>query len=110
METKDIIKIFNETIQKNNSSNQIHFVVVKKITPSIFKAYKQYEYTLWCICNNKKFKVKTMQQTARVITDKEKESITKRMEELLLSNLYLLLLEEVTLNSLLNGSYKEPLD
>lgn len=105
MEAVGIVKVLNNKFKAMNCKDGVQFILQKRVTPSTIKAYKEHDYTLWYIFNNKKYQVTRIVHTARVVTEKEEEYINKYMEEELLMRVYSILLDELNLKSMVDGSF-----
>lgn len=105
MEAVGIVKVLNKQFKGMNCKEGVQFILQKKVTPSTIKAYKEHDYTLWYMNNNKKYQATRIVHTARVVTEKEEEDINKYMEEQLLMRIYSILLDNNNLKSMLDGSF-----
>lgn len=83
MKIEDIIEGLNQSIEDKRDALKIkttgHLVLQKTINAHpTFKAYKEYEFTIWFVKNSKKYRVITLKETAKVLEGQE-ESIIRRM-------------------------------
>lgn len=93
MKIEVIIECLNKNIELRRKELNIevkgHLVIQKKITSdSTFKAYKNYEYTVWYIRGKERFRVITVNCKERVINDSQNEIVTNRIEEELVINIF----------------------
>ena len=107
MDAVGIVEVLNTKLESMKCKKGVHFILHKEIECNSFsKAYKEYKWTLWYINNGEKFKVTTLSNTSRIVTEKEESEMTKYMEESLLTFIFNLLLDHDNLTLMLNGRYK----
>ena len=83
MKLEDIIEGLNRHIENKRKSLDInvqgHLILQKTIKPhSTFKAYKEYNFTIWFIKGRERFRVLTLNHVARVV-DGHEEALMKDM-------------------------------
>lgn len=76
MKLDDIIEGLNRHIDKVRRDNNIkatgHLVIQSTLTPNLsFKAYKTYEIILWYVTKSKRFRIFTVSNCARTLSDQE---------------------------------------
>ena len=83
MKAEDIIEGLNRSIEDKRDALKIkttgHLVLQRTVKPhQTFKAYKEYEFVIWFVKNDKKHRVITLKETAKVL-DGQEESMIRRM-------------------------------
>lgn len=76
MKLDDIIEGLNRHIDKVRRDNNIkatgHLVIQSTLTPNLsFKAYKTYEIILWYVTKSNRFRIFTVSNCARTLSDQE---------------------------------------
>lgn len=84
MRVEDIIEGLNKHIEERRKALSIntkgHLVLQKNNTPHpTFKAYKEYNYYVWFVKGNKKYKVITVSITDKVVEGHE-ETILRKLD------------------------------
>jgi hypothetical protein len=92
MTLENIIESLNKYIIEEREERKIDcktFLILQKslIPQPMFKAYKEYKYTIWFVKNRKSYKVLTIQQTARVLDDYE-DAIHKQLNTMLCQSIF----------------------
>lgn len=105
MDATGIVEVLNKRFEAMKCKKGIHFILHKRIDSKPIKAYKEYNFTLWYVNGDNKYPVTNITHISRVVTESEKNNAIKYMEEQLLMNIYSLLLDNVNLNSMLDGSF-----
>lgn len=82
MKTEDIIEGLNRSIEDKREVLKIkttgHLVLQKTVKPhQTFKAYKEYEFVIWFVKGEKKYRVITVKETAKVLDGQEETMIRK---------------------------------
>ena len=108
MRVEDIIEGLNRHIEYKRELLGVnttgHLVLQKSINPhSTFKAYKEYNYSVWFVKNRKKYRVITVNIVDKVLEGQE-ETIIRRMNTELCTNIFNLIGSEVH-NQIVNGEY-----
>lgn len=83
MKTEDIIEGLNRSIEDKREIFKIkttgHLVLQKTVKPyQTIKAYKEYEFVIWFVKGEKRYRVITIKKTAKVI-DGQEETIMREM-------------------------------
>ena len=83
MKTEDIIEGLNRSIEDKREALKIkttgHLVLQRTVKPhQTFKSYKEYKSILWFVKDDKKHRVITLKETAKVL-DGQEESMIRRM-------------------------------
>ena len=83
MKAEDIIEGLNRSIEDKREAFKIkttgHLVLQRTVKPhQTFKSYKEYESVVWFVKNDKKHRVITLKETAKVL-DGQEESMIRRM-------------------------------
>lgn len=97
MKTTDIVKLFEEYVQRFNDKAVI--VLKKNLDKCAFKAYKKLTYSLYFShrISGQGFMLVSMDDTARVTTPEEEEALFKKLDE----RLFLWMLDWVRKNNLI---------
>jgi len=110
MSIEDIIESLNRHINLERKAQKIsansHLVLQRTIEPNpTFKSYKKYEWIVWLIDNDCKYKVIVVSLQEKVLKEQE-ESMNKRLSNILLEALFGFIRTE-DYNRVVNGNYKE---
>lgn len=106
MEVTDMIKVLNKVLRDLGCSEGTHCVMQKVILPhETMKAYKQFDYTIWCFINKKKYQLFRRTHTARVVTEAEEKKVIEFMEEEILEHLFVLFWSGNTLSQIINETF-----
>lgn len=106
MNAVEIVEALNLKFELMNCAKGVHFVLHKQIeVNSVVKAYKDFDYTLWYVSEKGKYQVMRHAETARVVTEKEKEDFIKHMDRKLLIDIFSLFQDGVYLKFMLDGSF-----
>lgn len=108
MRVEDIIEGLNKHIEYKREllgvSTTGHLVLQKSSNPHpTFKAYKEYNYSVWFIKRGKKYRVITVNIVDKVLEGKE-ETMIRRMNIELCTNIFNLIGSEIY-NQIVNGEY-----
>lgn len=108
MRVEDIIEGLNKHIEYKREllgvSTTGHLVLQKSSNPHpTFKAYKEYNYSVWFIKKGKKYRVITVNIVDKVLEGKE-ETMIRRMNIELCTNIFNLIGSEIY-NQIVNGEY-----
>lgn len=108
MRVEDIIEGLNRHIEYKRELLGVgtngHLVLQKSNNPHpTFKAYKEYNYSLWFVKRGKKYKVITVNIVDKVL-DGQEESMMRRMNIELCTNIFKLIDSEMY-NQIVNGEY-----
>lgn len=108
MRVEDIIEGLNKHIEYKREllgvSTTGHLVLQKSSNPHpTFKAYKEYNYSVWFIKKGKKYRVITVNIVDKVLEGKE-EAMIRRMNIELCTNIFNLIGSEIY-NQIVNGEY-----
>ena len=111
MTLDNIIEHLNAYIRLTRTLENIEgygFLVLHRVTTvhPIIKAYKNIEYTLWCIDSIQKYKVITIKTSQKILYDTEEAEAIRAVEESFMIKLFELLRTEVFTN-IINGTYKD---
>lgn len=109
MSIEDIIESLNRYIHLERSEQKIsansHLVLQRTVEPnSTFKSYKKYEWIVWLIDNDSKYRILTVSLVEKVLKDQE-EKINKRLCNSLLEVLFRFIKTE-GYDQIVNGNYK----
>ena len=109
MSIEDIIESLNRYIRLERNEQGIsvnsHLVLQRIVEPNLtFKSYKKYEWIVWLIDNDSKYKIVIVSLTEKVLKDQE-EGINKRLCNSLLEALFRFIRTE-DYNQIVNGNYK----
>lgn len=106
MNTQQIVDTLNEHFV-NLGNSKVHFIVLRRVEPNpTFTAYKEYEYTLWYVNKETKYKVLKFSQTGRVTNEEEVAKMLELMKEQLLLKIFEMLQNKELVDSLLDGTFK----
>lgn len=110
MSIEDIIESLNRHINLERKAQKIsansHLVLQRTVEPdSTFKSYKKYEWIVWLIDNDSKYRILTVSLVEKVLKDQE-EKINKRLCNSLLEALFGFIRTE-DYNRVVNGNYKK---
>lgn len=110
MSIEDIIESLNRHIHLERSEQKIsansHLVLQRTIEPNpTFKSYKKYEWIVWLINNDCKYKVIVVSLQEKVLKEQE-EYVNKRLSNILLEALFGFIRTE-DYNRVVNGNYKK---
>ena len=110
MSIEDIIESLNKHINLERSEQKIsansHLVLQRTIEPNpTFKSYKKYEWIVWLINNDCKYKVIVVSLQEKVLKEQE-EYVNKRLSNILLEALFGFIRTE-DYNRVVNGNYKK---
>lgn len=110
MSIEDIIESLNRHINLERKVQKIsansHLVLQRTIKPNpTFKSYKKYEWIVWLIDNDCKYKVIVVSLQEKVLKEQE-ESMNKRLSNILLEALFGFIRTE-DYNRVVNGNYKK---
>lgn len=110
MSIEDIIESLNRYIHLERSKQKIsansHLVLQRTIEPNpTFKSYKKYEWIVWLINNDCKYKVIVVSLQEKVLKEQE-EYVNKRLSNILLEALFGFIRTE-DYNRVVNGNYKK---
>lgn len=109
MSIEDIIESLNRYIRLERNERGIsassHLVLQRIVEPnSTFKSYKKYEWIVWLIDDNSKYRILTVSLVEKVLKDQE-EKINKGLCNSLLEALFRFIRTE-DYNQIVNGNYK----
>ncbi len=84
MKAEDIIEGLNRSIEDKRSALKIntigHLVLQRTVKAhQTFKAYKEYTYIIWFVRDDRKYRVITLEETAKVL-DGQEESMIRKMD------------------------------
>lgn len=87
MKVEDIIEGLNRSIEDKRDALKIkttgHLVLQRTVKPhQTFKAYKEYESVIWFVKGDKKYRVITVKETAKVLDGQEEVMIGRMNVEL----------------------------
>ncbi len=110
MSIEDIIESLNKYICLERKEQKIsansHLVLQRTVEPNpTFKSYKKYEWIVWLIDNDCKYKVIVVSLQEKVLKEQE-ESMNKRLSNILLEALFGFIRTE-DYNRVVNGNYKK---
>lgn len=113
MSIEDIIESLNRYIRLERNEQGISVnshLVLQRIVESnpTFKSYKKYEWIVWLIDNDSKYKIVIVSLTEKVLKDQEEgidKGINKRLCNSLLEALFRFIRTE-DYNQIVNGNYK----
>ena len=106
MDAVEIVEALNTKFKIMNCAEGVHFILHKRIeVNSIVKAYKDFNYTLWYISKEGKYQVIKHTETARVVTEKEREDFIKHMDKKLLIDIFSLFQDNNTIKTMLDGNF-----
>lgn len=110
MSIEDIIESLNRHINLERGAQKIsansHLVLQRTIEPNpTCKSYKKYEWIVWLIDNDCKYKVIVVSLQEKVLKEQE-ESMNKRLSNILLEALFEFIRTE-DYNRVVNGNYKK---
>lgn len=110
MSIEDIIESLNKHINLERRTQKIsansHLVLQRTIEPNpTFKSYKKYEWIVWFINNDCKYKVIVVSLQEKVLKEQE-EYVNKRLSNILLEALFGFIRTE-DYNRVVNGNYKK---
>lgn len=109
MSIEDIIESLNKYICLERKEQKIsansHLVLQRTVEPNpTFKSYKKYEWIVWLIDNDSKYKIIVVSLLEKVLKDQE-EGINRRLCNSLLEALFKFIRTE-DYNRIVNGNYK----
>ena len=106
MNAVEIVEALNTKFKMMSCAEGVHFVLHKQIEPnSIIKAYKDFDYTLWYISKKGAYQVMGHKETARTVTEKEREYVISRMDKKLLMDIFSLFQDNNTIKTMLDGNF-----
>ena len=106
MNAVEIVEALNKEFETKECKKGVCFILHKKISSdSTIKAYKEYDYTLWYINEEKKYQAARIVHIDRVVNEKEEKQVISYMEKALLMKIFSLLQDSNTIKSMLDGSF-----
>lgn len=102
MEAVEIINTFNKFL---GDIDGVVIVLQRTKMQTKIKAFKEYTWIVWYINKEKKYRLFTINHSAREVTESEEKHNIKLMEESLLSNLFNIIQDDKLLKSLRNGEF-----
>lgn len=111
MKIEDIVESFNSHIEdkrkKLNLDTRLgHFILQRVVKPhETFKAYKEFDLTLWFVKGNNRYKVIIINAIERIVSNSQEENIIKRMNTELCKKIFELINSDLY-NKIIEGKYE----
>lgn len=111
MRIEDVVNALNDYIKEQREafslSNKTFLVLHKSVTPhSTFKAYKHFEYSIWCIDKDFKYRWINHAKDCKAINQQEVDFVCREMEVGLCKSLFALAADG-ELTPIIDGRIKE---